>query len=237
MNQATRNRAVNPEAPLPPVADILTRFTHPPEPLIAKAKSEINGLIEAAEVKKVPPKVQGKRGRKDTVKPLSGLDIDALLGETRPRAKKTPISAENAIPEFKQILETAEDDETIETAAKQMGDIIRKLISDSFADVLYPRAAENLRVMREELISMEVPTLYNTYLTELKGSLLSGELNGDRREMWFRWVVGGRLGLITQDESEVSEVNEDEAKAVSTTWNTGPVNNLELTLLLVSQVS
>ncbi|KAK3948886.1 SPOC like C-terminal domain-containing protein [Pseudoneurospora amorphoporcata] len=213
MNQAIRNRAVNPDAPLPPVADILTRFTHPPEPLIAKAKPEIDGLIKAAEVKKVPPKVQGKHGRKDTVKPLSGLDIDALLGETRPRAKKTPISTENAIPEFKQILETAEDDETVETAAKQMGDIICKLISDSFADVLYPRAAENLRVMREELISMEVPTLYNTYLMGLKESLLSDELNGDRREMWFRWVVGGRLGLITQGESEVSEVSEEEAKA------------------------
>ncbi|KAK3504968.1 ATP-dependent DNA helicase II subunit 2 [Neurospora crassa] len=214
MNQAIRNRAVNPDAPLPPVAEILTRFTHPPEPLIAKAKTEIDGLIQAAEVKKVPPKVQGKRGRKDTVKPLSGLDIDALLSETRPRTRKTPIiSTENAIPEFKQILETAEDDETIETAAKQMGNIICKLVSDSFADVLYPRAAENLRVMREELINMEVPTLYNKYITKLKESLLSGNLNGDRREMWFRWIVGGRLGLITQDESEVSEVSEKEAKA------------------------
>lgn len=52
MNQAIRNRAVNPDAPLPPVAEILTRFTHPPEPLIAKAKTEIDGLIKAAEVKK-----------------------------------------------------------------------------------------------------------------------------------------------------------------------------------------
>ncbi|KAK3388184.1 SPOC like C-terminal domain-containing protein [Sordaria brevicollis] len=213
MNQAIRNRAVNPDAALPPVADILTRFTHPPEALVAKAKSEINGLIEASEVKKVPPRVQGRRGRKETVKPLSGLDIDALLGESRPRTKKTPISTENAIPEFKQILETAEDDDTIENAAKQMGDIIRKLISDSFADVLYPRAAENLRVLREGLINMEVPNLYNKFLTELKGSLLSGELNGDRREMWFRWVVGGRLGLITPDESEVSAVSDVEAKA------------------------
>lgn len=222
MNQAIRNRAVDPDAPLPPVADILTRFSHPPESLIAKAKSEIDGLIEAAEVKKVPPKVQGKRGRKDTVKPLSGLDIDALLGESRPRAKKTPISTENAIPEFKQILETAEDDETIETAAKQMGDIIRKLISDSFANVMYARAAENLRVLREGLIDMEVPTLYNTYVKALKESLLSEELNGDRREMWFRWVVGGRLGLITQEESEVSEVTEEEAKAVSPSSKRSP---------------
>ena len=96
-----------------------------------------------------------------------------------------------------------------------MGDIIRKLINDSFADLLYTQAAENLRVMREELIALEVPAIYNKYLTSLKKSILSGELNGDRREMWFRHIIAGHLSLITRDESEVSEVTESEAKAVS----------------------
>lgn len=122
---------------------------------------------------------------------------------------------ENSIPEFKQALATAEDDATVEKAVKQMGEIIRKLIQDSFADVFYARAAENLRVMREELIELEFPALYNKFLTALKKSILSGELNGDRREMWFKHIIGGHLSLITQDESEVSEVTEDEAKAVS----------------------
>ncbi|KAH6624996.1 ATP-dependent DNA helicase II subunit 2 [Chaetomium sp. MPI-SDFR-AT-0129] len=211
MNQAIRARAVDPDAPIGPPAEILLRFSHPPENLLDKAKSEIDALIDAAEVKKVPPKAQGRQGRKEAVKPLSGLDIDALLGES----KRTTISTENAVPEFKQILATAEDDATIESAAKQMGEIVRKLIHDSFADLFYARAAENLRVMREELISLEVPGLYNKFLTGLKKSILSGELDGDRREMWFKHIVGGRLGLISQDESEVSEVTADEAKAVS----------------------
>lgn len=137
--------------------------------------------------------------------------MDALLGEK----KRTTISLENAIPEFRQTLAAAEDDATIESAAKQMGDIVRKLIHDSFADVSYARAAENLRVMREELVSLEVPGLYNKFLRGLKKSILSGELNGDRREMWFKHIIGGQLGLITQDESEASEVTADEAKAVS----------------------
>ncbi|KXX73983.1 ATP-dependent DNA helicase II subunit 2 [Madurella mycetomatis] len=209
MTQAIRARAVDPEAPIGPPAEILLRYSRPPEKLIDKAKPEIEVLIDAAEIKKVPAKAQGRRGRKEQVKPLSGLDIDSLLGES----KRTTISMENSIPEFKQTLATATDDATVERAVKQMGEIVRKLIHDSFADLFYARAAENLRVMREELIGLEFPALYNKFLTALKKSILSGELNGDRREMWFKHIIGGHLSLITQDESEVSEVAEDEAKA------------------------
>ncbi|KAK4157963.1 SPOC like C-terminal domain-containing protein [Chaetomidium leptoderma] len=212
MNQAIRARAVDPDAPIAPPAEILLRFSKPPENVIEQAKSEIDALVDAAEIKKVPAKAQGRRGRKEPVKPLSGLDIDSLLGES----KRTAISLDNAVPEFKQILATAADDATIESAAKQMGEIVRKLVRDSFADLFYARAAENLRVMREELIGLEVPGLYNKFLMGLKKSVLSGELDGDRREMWFKHIVGGHLGLITQDESEVSEVTADEARAFAT---------------------
>ncbi|GAB1320615.1 ATP-dependent DNA helicase yku80 [Madurella fahalii] len=212
MNQAIRARAVDPEAPIGPPAEILLRYSKPPAKLIDKAEPEIEALIDAAEIKKdvVPAKAQGRRGRKEQAKPLSGLDIDSLLGES----KRTTISMENSIPEFKQALATATDDATVEKAVRQMGEIVRKLIHDSFADVSYARAAENLRVMREELIGLEFPALYNRFLTALKKSMLSGELNGDRREMWFKHIIGGHLSLITQDESEVSEVTEDEAKTV-----------------------
>ncbi len=121
------------------------------------------------------------------------------------------------MPEFKQMLATAADDATIESAARQMGEIVRTLVRDSFADLFYARAAENLRVMREELVSLEVPGLYNKYLAGLKKSILSGELDGDRREMWFKHIVGGHLGLITLEESEVSEVTAEEAKEVRLT--------------------
>lgn len=158
----------------------------------------------------VPAKAQAKRVKKDTVKPLSGLDIDSLLGQSR---KKTAISKENAIPEFKQALATAADDASIETAARQMSDIIRKLIQESFADLQYGQAAENLRVMRNELIDLEVPAVYNKFVRALKKSILSGELDGDRREMWFKHIVGGRLGLIAKDESEVSDVTAADAES------------------------
>ena len=119
------------------------------------------------------------------------------------------------MPEFKQMLAAAADDDAIEDAAKQMGEIVRRLVRDSFADLWYARAAETLRVMREELVALEVPGLYNRFVEGLKKSMLSGELDGDRREMWFKYVVAGRLGLVTGEESEVSNVTVEEARAVS----------------------
>lgn len=158
----------------------------------------------------VPPKAKGKRKR-ETVKPISGLDVDALLGQKK-GAKITP---NNAIPEFKQMLAAADEISIIEDAAKQMGEIVSTLVRDSFADINYDRAAENMRVMREELISLEEPDLYNTFLRGLKKKMHDGELDGDRRDMWREKIVPGRLTLITERESEASGVTEAEAKKVS----------------------
>lgn len=131
------------------------------------------------------------------------------------QSKRAAISKDNAIPEYKQALARAANDATVESATKQMGEIVKKLIQDSFADLQYPQAAANMRVMREELIGLEMPVLYNNFLKSLKTTILSGELNGDRREMWFRHIIGGKLSLITQSESEVSDVTDEAAKDVS----------------------
>ena len=146
------------------------------------------------------------------VKPISGLDVDALLGQQKKGAKITP---GNAIPEFKQTLAAADEVSTIEDATRQMAEIVTSLIRDSFADINYDRAAENIRVMREELINLEEPGLYNNFIRSLKTKIKSGELNGDREEMWREKIVLGSLGLITGKESDVSEVTEEEAKGVS----------------------
>jgi ATP-dependent DNA helicase 2 subunit 2 len=157
----------------------------------------------------VPPKAKGKR-RRETIRPLSGLDVEELLGQN----KKVKISHENSIPEFKQMLARSESLSQIEDATKQMGDIVCTLIKESFADINYDRAAENLRAMREELINFEEPGLYNNFLRGLKKKINSGQLDGDRREMWRDKIIAGRLNLITDRESEVSDITEEEAKKV-----------------------
>lgn len=102
-----------------------------------------------------------------------------------------------------------------------MGTIIRDVITSSFGGGADDRALEHMGVMREELVNFEEPELYNSFARDLKGRMLSGELGGDRREMWWK-VRKAKLGLIDGKESEVSKVTEDEAKEV------GPLDTLLL---------
>lgn len=224
INQAVRTRAVRPDSSVPDTRPILLQFSEPPEDLISKVQGRIDALVEAAEVKKgkksisnrsscanqwpVPPKAKGKR-RREAVKPISGLDVDALLGEE----KKGKISPENAVPDFKHALETADSEEALEDASKQMGNIIRTLVTDSFGDSKYAQALECLGVMREELINMDEPKMFNSFVRDLKMKLLSGTLGGDRREFWFK-VRWSKLGLIDNETSEPSDVKPDEVAEV-----------------------
>lgn len=118
------------------------------------------------------------------------------------------------MPDFKNALNSADEVDQIEDAAKQMGAIVRTLVTDSFGDSKYAQATECLGTMREELINLEEPEMYNTFIRDLKKSLLSGALGGDRRDFWFklRWA---RLGLIDQAQSEVSSVTHEVAEEVS----------------------
>ncbi|QUC19766.1 uncharacterized protein UV8b_04007 [Ustilaginoidea virens] len=207
INFAVKTRAVHPDKPIPETPAALLRFASPPEDLTEKVQLKVDRLIELADVKKVPPRAKGRRNR-EPVKPISGLDVDALLGHDTNKGK---ISETNAIPGFKQVLGTANDMHEIEDASKQMAAVVRSLITNSFGDSKYSQAAECLGVMRNELIDMDEPGLYNAFVRDLKKSLLSGALGGDRRDFWFkmRW---SRLGLVDQKQSEMSNVTQDEAE-------------------------
>ncbi|OOQ83059.1 ATP-dependent DNA helicase II subunit 2 [Penicillium brasilianum] len=208
IESAVRYRAVHPNDPILEPSEQLTKFAHPDKQLVRKAKGSLETLISAANVKKVPPKTKGRKRLRETEKPLSGLDVDALLKQ---EPKRTNISTENAIPEFKQMLSRADNLDIIRDAVKQMASIIETQIKHSLGDANYDRVVEGLGTMREELMDYEEPTLYNDFLTSLKGKILSEELGGDRKELW--WLVRkSKLGLIDRTTSEVSNVTEDEAK-------------------------
>lgn len=136
--------------------------------------------------------------------------MDALLGEG---GQNGNISEDNAIPDFKRALQAASELEAINDAATQMGAIVRSLITNSFGDSKYEQAMECLSTLREEMIELEEPSLYNDFVRDLKKGLLSGALGGDRRDFWFkiRWA---RMGLVGKEQSEPSEVTHDEAEEV-----------------------
>jgi len=210
INGALRYRAAHPNKPVPPPAEILTRYSQPPTELTQRAQDSLANLANTANIKKVPPKAKGRKRAREVDKPLSGLDIGALLGNE----KRIKISAENAVPEFKQLLATSEDPTIIRKASTQLGEIIESYIKHSVGDSGYGRAVEAIRVFKEEMIELEEPDVYNTWAQGFKDKLLGDALGGDRREMW--WLVRvNKLGLIHRGQSDVSSVTEEEAKTVS----------------------
>lgn len=157
--------------------------------------------------------MQSRKRNRNEVKPLSGLDVDALLGVKKKKAK---ISADNPIPEFRQILDKAEDLDVVRDAVKQLSNIIDEQIKNSFSDLAYGRALEEISVLRDEMTEFEEPGIYNAFLRALKSKLLSDELGGDRKEMWDL-IRKNHLGLVEKKTSERSSVTEEEAKIVSIT--------------------
>ena len=90
INQAISYRAVNPDKPVPPPLDVLVKYSKPPDDITKASEKVRTRMIEAFNVKKgmfskksyltiVPPKKLAKRKRENEVKPISGLDIEALL--------------------------------------------------------------------------------------------------------------------------------------------------------------
>jgi ATP-dependent DNA helicase 2 subunit 2 len=210
LKEAIKFRAVNKIDEVPPPAPILLKYSNPPEELVKKAELLLEEVIKTADVKKVPPKQKGRKRTRDVDKPLSGLDVEELLG----REKRTKISADNAIPEFKQILSTTEDLAQIRDAVKQMSVIVQSYIRHSVGTSAYYRAVEAIRVMKEEMVDFELPDVFNDFIRDLKKKILGDELGENRGEMWYNIRVN-KLGLIDNKLSELSNVTPEEAKTVS----------------------
>ncbi|RMZ66433.1 hypothetical protein GMOD_00001768 [Pyrenophora seminiperda CCB06] len=211
INHVIQWRATHPQPGLtiPDPPEILMKYSMPPAELLASAEKYLRNVMKAADVKKVAPKVKGrsKRQRTERDKPLSGLDVDELLGNP----KHVKIEANNLIPSFKQALDASDSMDAIQEAADGIAKEIRSLISNSVGDSAYARALEAIRVMREEFTDLEEPETYNTFVRQLKADILGGKLNGNRRDMWWR-IKGNKYGLIDAKRSYASPVTEDEAR-------------------------
>ncbi|KAL5604528.1 uncharacterized protein BROUX77_004714 [Berkeleyomyces rouxiae] len=203
---AVQHRGVYSERPIPEIPPNLVQFSQPGTELATKAKGQIRALVQVADAKKVPPKPKGGN-RRDAVKPVSGLDVEGMLGN----AKKSGISMDNTIPDFMRLLDGASSKSDIEDAVEQMGAIVRSVITDAFGGNTDGRAVEMLGAVRREMISAGHPDVFNDLLKSLKTHLAAGELGGDRRELWFKIVKIARLGLIRSDQCEGSSVTVQEA--------------------------
>ncbi|RPA80123.1 SPOC domain-like protein [Ascobolus immersus RN42] len=218
INQVIKYRAVHPDEPVPPPHDILVKYSQPPKELLEKEDFEKahEAVLQAAEVKKVPPKQKGFGKVREQPKPLSGLDIDALLNAEDPdvqkQTKANTVSPTNAIPDFKRALENGDENTDITTLSRSFLGVIEEVVKESIGDSGYERAVEMMAVLRSELIDYDAVEIFNELLNGFKKRLTGGEFGGDRSDFW-EVLRKKRLGLIKESEGEGVGVGEEEAKA------------------------
>ncbi|KAF3158063.1 ATP-dependent DNA helicase II subunit 2 [Orbilia oligospora] len=199
IQQVIRARAIAPDSDgIPEVSPILLNYST--IPLGLDPEEDLDRLGQAADVCLVPAKAKGKKIGRD--KPLSGLDVGRLLEE---RTKSKRIDKNNPIPEFRQMIASAQQREDIQLLVQQMGDIIKDIIRYSIADLHYSRAIECLRALREDCITLEAFEFYDSFIRELKSFT-----EADRKDFWSR-VRKDKLGLVLPTEDIRSKTTIEES--------------------------
>ncbi|KIW99718.1 uncharacterized protein Z518_11131 [Rhinocladiella mackenziei CBS 650.93] len=208
---AIKYRAVHPNDDIPEKSEVFLACSKQPGEVQERSKAALSRLMAAADVKKVPPKAKGRKRPREVEKPLSGLNVEDLFR----REKRTRISPDNAIPEYKRMLGTSDDIDTLKEANSQMTKIVEDLIQNSFGEANDDRVLEMLNVIRQEMLAYEEPRAYNDILRQIKEKLMAGELGGNRGELWWKIRVS-KLGLISNEASHVSDVSRTDADAFMT---------------------
>ena len=205
---AIRYRAVYPDNDLPPKSDAFLAYSKQPAELQSQSKEALKRLIKAADVKKVPPKVKGRKRYRDVEKPLSGLDVDALFTAK----KKTKISPDNAVPEIQADAGFRRQRRDHDGCCESDDNLVEKQISSGFGENNSARAIEYLGVMRKELLELEMPTLYKDAIGKLKEKVLSGKY-GPQTNFWYDVKRAG-LAPINKNELDVDNgMSAEEAAA------------------------
>jgi ATP-dependent DNA helicase 2 subunit 2 len=221
IEDAIKDRAVNGSDPkkgsdVPKRKEVYELMQRPPPKLVEEAGAALEKLKEAADVKKVKKEAKMRTRDRALEKPLSGLDIDALLKKARPaEGGKTRIDPANAVSGFKQFMDSQPSDMAdVEDVVRQMQTITEDLVRESFGDRNYARVVEMLATVRKEMVELEMPDLYNQAIRMLKEKIFSKQLGGSRRDLWAEIRREKTLGLITHEESsmDVSQVTKDDAE-------------------------
>jgi len=121
----------------------------------------------------VPPKKLAKRKKEDEVKPISGLDIEALLarggesasaGVSQSKRLKLDghIDREDPAKDFKRLIDNEENSwksgnpsiSALIKVFKEMETVIREVVTKSYADNSYDKAIKALETYRSEAIDV-----------------------------------------------------------------------------------
>ncbi|KAI1615978.1 ATP-dependent DNA helicase 2 subunit 2 [Exophiala viscosa] len=205
---AIKDRAVKPDsqAGLKKGEEFVEKYAKQPKDLQEQSKENLARLIAAADVKKVPSKAKGRRRYREAEKPISGLNVQELFR----KEDRSNISPDNAVAGFKQMMEGEKNMERIKDTMQQMSAIIQEHVRTSYGEANYNRVLEELGLLREEMLGLEEPGLYNDVLRQLKKRLVAKELGGDRAKLGYL-IRKHKLSLIDNEASEFSDVSTADA--------------------------
>jgi len=131
---------------------------------------------------------------------MKGIGDDgAHFGENKDDSIKQ-IGSVNPIEDFKKMISDRKHDR-VNSAIRQMREIIDRYIRGSINGDIYDKALECLLVLRESCVAEDEAPLFNKFMEQIKGKYSAGH----HRE-FFVLLAAKKITLITFMESELSSI-------------------------------
>ncbi|KAF0411993.1 SPOC domain-like protein [Gigaspora margarita] len=229
--KATCHRALYPDDPLlQPDQEMIAQTQFLPS-LIQKNLGLANDMRTLFNIKKVN-KEKGKTGKRrfaDANKPSSQeLSLEEILNkpEEHKNGKRVKsgdgnitdaliqhevvreVGTIDPISNFQAMIANRQDD-LVSTAVEQMSVTILHFVKTSFAEGLYPKALECLKILRQACAKENETSKFNNFLKELKTTCF--EAQPSKTDFWDL-IVREKITLINRDEASDSTMSIQEAE-------------------------
>lgn len=247
--RAIKNRALNPDAPIPDIKDSFKcQFqVHPSFKETAGEYSE--RLASLLNVRKVIDKGKGKRkynAMDDMAEPETRMNIDDLIGNAKSSQRGplytpaapgdtqsssssksklytsgmiTHVGLISPVEDFYALLNQPSEEDNVDFAMNSMCKAINTFLEKTFRNENFAQVIKCLKALRDVAIKEEAALNYNKQMREIKQWCNPTNKASNRYELW-ELLKKESLGLMTNEESEdIDNVNTTKAVA-DKFWNT-----------------
>lgn len=142
-----------------------------------------------------PSNKKKKTDNEDEAFTFSSLSINQI----------TEVGIVNPIGDFSVLIEKC-DEARFHEVCKQLSEVIKRLVMDSFLDQYYPKALECLKKFKDEAIKRKVASVFNQLLHDLKE-----ETFGKRRHEFWELIAKENIGPISQSHAADSSFSDEQA--------------------------
>ncbi|KAL9545783.1 hypothetical protein MBANPS3_006984 [Mucor bainieri] len=247
--RAIKNRALNPDAPIPELKDSLKCQFQIYSGFKETAGEYSERLASLLNVRKVVDKGKGKRkynAMNEIAEPDNSMDIDALIDnakssrqgplytpatplgiQTSPSSKSkfqnsgmiTKVGLITPVEDFRAMLKQESDVDNVDTAMKSMCEAINEFLSKAFAVEDFKVVIECVQELRRVAVEEEAALIYNTQMRDIKKWCNLSNKNTNRYKFW-ELLKTKQLGLVTNEETEDIDNKATTKDVADQFWNT-----------------